>query len=221
MAQAVENLLREWDSEHKGVPPEESTLPVRFELQALRLLAEGSPVSSDRLAAEMNLPADLVRIIFEATRARGEWDDQGRLLGQALTLVPTQHHFKVDGKDLYAWCAFDTLFLPALLGKTAQVESVDPVSGEKVQLTVTPDGVVEFSPEGMVLSVFLEGEPTGPQSSMCSQMHFFGSRESAETWLKDHPGVSLASLEEAFEMVRTYVISPFERALGELGAQEL
>ena len=44
-------------------------------------------------------------------------------LGWELTLRPTPHGFNVDGKQLYTWCALDTLFFPAVIGRPARVES--------------------------------------------------------------------------------------------------
>ncbi|WP_455153162.1 organomercurial lyase [Cupriavidus basilensis] len=32
------------------------------------------------------------------------------LVGYGLTLRETRHAFEVDGRRLYTWCAFDTLF---------------------------------------------------------------------------------------------------------------
>jgi len=117
-------LLTTWDFENNGIPPSESTLPARLELQALRLLAEGQPVSPERLAAKLDLPVTIVTAIFYQKRASaGEWNNEGHLIGSALTLVPTQHSIRVKSQELYAWCAFDTLMLPGLLGESAQVDA--------------------------------------------------------------------------------------------------
>jgi hypothetical protein len=41
------------------------------------------------------------------------------------------------GVTLYAWCAWDTLFIPELLGRTARVES-SCLETKKVRLSVAP-----------------------------------------------------------------------------------
>ncbi|MCQ4438245.1 organomercurial lyase, partial [Clostridioides difficile] len=46
-----------------------------------------------------------------------EWDDYGNVVGYGLTLRETPHTFEVDGRRLYTWCAFDTLFFPALIDR--------------------------------------------------------------------------------------------------------
>jgi alkylmercury lyase len=55
-----------------------------------------------------------------------------------LSLRATAHQFTVAGRRLYAWCARDALFLPALLGQPARVRSRCPATGATVTLTVDP-----------------------------------------------------------------------------------
>jgi hypothetical protein len=43
-------------------------------------------------------------------------------------------------------------------------------------------------------------------------MHFFATRAAAEAWVKDHPGVAILSLEEAFELARVHWIDRTRRA---------
>ena len=44
-------------------------------------------------------------------------DERGHVIGHGgLALDETVHRFDVDGRRLHAWCAWDTLFLPELLG---------------------------------------------------------------------------------------------------------
>jgi alkylmercury lyase len=52
-----------------------------------------------------------------------ETDEQGRIVGSGLTLRPTPHRFALDGRQLYTWCALDTLIFPVVLGQGATVES--------------------------------------------------------------------------------------------------
>jgi alkylmercury lyase len=72
------------------------------------------------------MPPDVVK------RALAEWggfftDEQGHVIGfLGLSIRPMPHRLTVTGRTLYAWCAFDTLFLPELLGAAAEVESRCP-----------------------------------------------------------------------------------------------
>ena len=56
-------------------------------------------------------------------------------------------------------------------------------------------------------------DKAGPESEACSQMNFFTSRETAETWLKEHEGGTILTVEEAFQLARTIWIEPFAKAL--------
>jgi len=58
-----------------------------------------------------------------------------------LSLHETTHCLEVSGKTLYGWCAWDTLFIPELLGSTARIISICPVTGKEIQLTVSSTGI--------------------------------------------------------------------------------
>ncbi len=87
-----------------------------------------------------------------ARRLGAEFDDDGNLVGWGLALVPTPHKYWANGHDLYAWCAADTISIPSVLNHTAAIDSPDPISGEIVQLTVTPVGVRGLTPNSAVVS---------------------------------------------------------------------
>ncbi len=37
-----------------------------------------------------------------------EFDHEGKIVGRGITLVPTPHHFWVEGHALFTWCAFSS-----------------------------------------------------------------------------------------------------------------
>lgn len=206
----VEDIIQAWRSQAAGVPKEQLAFSVQFQVKAFQALAEGQPVSAQRLATDLGLPVEQTAAMLEQLgQTGGEVDSEGRLQGVVLTLNPTPHRFRVQGNDLYAWCALDTLFLPAYLEETAQVESVCPVTGELIRLTVTSTGVAAYSPDSTVVSVVdpssVSRSARGPQSAACSQMHFFSSREAAERWQADHPGVALCTVEEAYRVAQASI----------------
>lgn len=212
-----EELLRKWDYDANQTPIEASTLPHRFELQALRLLALGEPVSAEMVASKLGIPAGIAQSVFEASRGKGQWDAEGRLIGSALTLVPTPHHFRIMDRDLYTWCAHDAIFLPGLLGAVAEVESPDPLSGERINLRIGPQGPETYNPESAVLTILQSAEPaTGPDSPVCINSHFFTSRASAEEWSKDQKGVEIMLIEDAFAQVKENLLDAVQPILNEL-----
>ena len=220
----VDEVIQAWTSQIDDKPEDEREAineRFRLSLELLRLLAEGRPVSARKVATQAGLPLEAVEAALEKfEKEGGEFDQHGNLVGAALTLNPTPHRFRLNGNELYTWCSLDAIFLPGLLGKTAEVESTCPVTGEPIRLTIAPDGIVAASPEQAVLSITIPGvscatddscasNKTGPQSDACSQMHFFSSQEAAETWLVNHPGVVIFSLDEAFLLAKENWIDRF------------
>ena len=58
-------------------------------------------------------------------------DRERRVLGfGGLATMPMHHRFEVDGRELSTWCAWDSLFIPEILGRSARVASLDPENGE-------------------------------------------------------------------------------------------
>lgn len=133
------------------------------------------------------------------------WDAQDRVVGfwgiHANHITPT-HAIEVDGTTVYAWCAWDTLFITEILGQQTQVTSTDPHTGETIGLTVTPTGVTSPDPTGTVVSLLLpeNGLTDDAIQRFCHKVHFFTSQESAEAWIEGRPGMFTVTLKEAFEL---------------------
>jgi alkylmercury lyase len=181
----------------------------------IRLLAEGQPVSLQRLAETLNLPQGRVR------ETLSQWPgvhyiDRGSVVGfWELALSQMPHHFQVDGRVLYTWRARDSLFIPGILGKTAKVESTDPVINEKISLVVDPENVQELEPAETVVS-FLEPDgvfDSDVNQSFCHFVHFFASRKSGERWTSAHNGTLLLSVDQAYELGRQTNARNFGEAL--------
>lgn len=141
----------------------------------LRLLSEGSPVTVSDLATASGRSEDTVRRGLSVA-SDTEYVDVGRVIGLALTLRPTPHRFAVEGRQLYTWCALDTLFFPALIGKAATIESTSPGSGSLVRVTTGADGTItSVHPDTAVLSVMVPDDDGPVRSSFCNQVHYFAS----------------------------------------------
>jgi alkylmercury lyase len=169
-----------------------------------RLLAEGQPVRAAALADRVRMPLE------EVDRALAEWggiftDDQDRVIGfLGLSIRPMPHRLTVAGRTLYAWCAFDTLFLPELLGATAEVESQCPTTGERIALTVEGTEVTDARPGDTVLSYLHKDEPLDQNviKSFCHYIHFFANSAAAAEWTVRHEGTFTLSLAEGSEIAR-------------------
>ena len=123
----------------------------------LHQLANGEPVAISRL------PDGAAFVL--ARWPNVDYDEHGHVVAfGGLSLTPTAHRFTVGGRRLYAWCAWDSLFLPALLDRSANVESTCPVTGIDVRLTVDPDGVRRVDPQPLWVS-FPPAATTPPPTS--------------------------------------------------------
>lgn len=165
----------------------------------LQILAEGEPVTVEDIASTTGKPVKEVRKVL-STLSSVELDEQGRVVGYGLTLVPTPHRFEIDGKQLYAWCALDTLMFPELIGRTVHIESPCHGTGKPVRLTVEPGRVVSVEPSTSVVSIVTPDAMSSVRSAFCNEVHFFSSPSAAQNWLNQHPGASVLSVEDAFEL---------------------
>ena len=177
----------------------------RVALSTYRRLARGIPASLGEIAADVGGQVEEVRRIL------GDWigvytDEDKRVIGfWGLAIAKMKHRFQLDGVRLHTWCAWDTLFLPELLGKTARVESACAMSGQPVRLTVSPAGVESADPASPFVS-FLAPEACRFQGDIikrfCHYVHFFRSRDDGEAWIAKTPGTFLLTLDEAVELAR-------------------
>lgn len=210
-----DRLIEEYREVYDSIPQEALELDLRVTIKTIQALARGKPVSPNELAKIWGVPLEQVRpVLAGAVEAgRAEVDSRGDLVSGVLSLNPTAHQISMDNQHLYAWCAYDAIYTPGVVGKTARIVSQDPVTGESIRVTITPEGVEDVRPEGTVVSVV--GGKTdmrgGPDSPRCSQMLFFGSRESANQWLQGRSNVSILTVEEAFEIARQFQIEPARR----------
>lgn len=177
----------------------------RLSLALYRELARGAPVSPSSLANRVEMPTDVV------TQQLRSWpgvyyDGKQRVIGfWGLAIAPMPHRLRVDSRELYAWCAWDTLFLPALLGTGVEVESSCRASGHPVRLTVTPHRIESAAPAGLLVSFLLPDAAAMSANvitSFCHYVHFFRSREAAQPWLDGHPETFLLPLADAYELGR-------------------
>jgi alkylmercury lyase len=194
-AQAVAHAAPSLDDEEKQIT-----------IATYRLLAQGGPVSEAQIASKADVPIESVQVSL------GAWplvlrDEQGRVIGfwglHVHHVEPT-HAMTVDGTTMYGWCAEDTLFIPEILGRSAQVTSTDPKDGTPIHLTVTSEGIADLDPPEAVVSLLLpEGGFTDDAiARFCHRIYFFSSPGSATEWIAGRPGMFFIPVGEAFELGR-------------------
>ncbi|MGH7320299.1 MAG: organomercurial lyase [Candidatus Rokuibacteriota bacterium] len=200
-----------------GYSPEQA----RLLLRVLRTLAQGRAVSGTDLDAFAD---DLGWARAEAhtfLRPLTERDAADRIVGVlGLSLAEHPHGFTVDGHRMSTWCAEDTLFLPALLGQTATVESASPLSRDPIRLTVGPEGVQAVTPPETVVSIALVdpdqavfGSVEAMWMTFCHHIHFFKSREEAARWAAGREDLAILTPDEGYRIGRQ-LVSRFLAAAG-------
>lgn len=176
----------------------------------LRELSRGEAVTLTQVARTLGAPADTAEALLGGSALSPFilTDEAGRIQSfLGLSVTPTHHCLRVGGRQLWAWCASDTLFLPELLGESATIESRDPESGQLVRLTVTPDGVGVSEPDGIAVSMM------PPQAwdifsaerimaSACHFIFFFASPASGKRWQAAHPETALLTLDESVMLAK-------------------
>jgi alkylmercury lyase len=164
---------------------------VRIFPQVTRLLARGRPLSVaqvEQLSAGLSIAPGATGSFV---RQVDEPDAHDQIIGAIrLSLGNQLHHLHVKDVTLLAWCALDTLFLPAILQKTAIVESPSPVNHHLIRLGVSPEQVEEVSPAGAVVSLVvadLRREDLASVEAIWNDLwthtHFFAAREEGERWV--------------------------------------
>ncbi|MCA1703340.1 MAG: alkylmercury lyase MerB [Actinobacteria bacterium] len=198
-------------------PPREDAPLAR---RLLRLLAKGRAASAAALAEGVGTDPAAAASALESW-PNVELDRAGHVVSfSGLSLTPTPHRFEVGGQSLYAWCAWDTLFLPALLGEPATVRSTCPMTGTNVELEVTLSGVTHTQPGELFVS-FPPVAITGTNnitSSFCCHVHFLAGAAAADAWRKRHPDGMVFDLEAAYELGRRTVAPLLALAQPEVSA---
>ena len=170
-------------------------------LKLLALLSSGKPVPQDQLAETLNRDSADVR------RKLRQWsgvfyDDAHNVVAFfGVSVRETHHRLLVNGNTSFAWCAWDTLFIPTLLNTTVDVSSTCAQSGAAINLIVSPAGIDSVQPSDTVLSFLTPDESelrNDITTSFCHFIHFFRTREDGEIWASNHAGTFLLSLDDAF-----------------------
>jgi hypothetical protein len=175
----------------------------RIAVSVYELLAQGDPVTPTALAARAGVDEEVVVETLEGWPGVFR-DDQGRVVGfWGLAVPKMDHRFQAEGgKPIYAWCALDPFLIVPVIGRAARVESKDPVTGEAITMTVTPDGVEDVSPASAVVSFLVPDRPFDQDviQSFCHFVLNFASRDSAERWASEREGIVLLPVADAFQV---------------------
>jgi len=185
------------------LPKELTPAEQRLSIQIYRLLAKGEPVAWERLAESLDISLD------EANDILKDWigvyyNDENHIIGYwGLALLEMDHRFIVDGRILYTWCAWDSLFIPELLGKTVIIESTCPETERPIRLIAGPDGVKSIDPAEAVMSILTVNQEKLNENIMtnfCHFIYFFSSESAGKRWASKHEGTYILSIEDGVNL---------------------
>jgi len=180
----------------------------RLFVQTLRRLTEGKPLNAqdvEEIAAGVGLTKEQADNVLNWI---AEKNDDGEIVGMAgLSQNQWNQKFRINGRDFTTWCALDTLYLPQVIGQTAEVEAPDPETGATVRFTLGPNGV-DDAPEDAVISIVVpkikdKGIESAEQiwTAFCSYSLYFTSVENGQKWFEDkHVEPIFLSIEEGHEL---------------------
>ena len=192
-----------------GIPPDFGPDNSRLLIKVWRTLANGQPVTQEQIndiSTELGLSGDLTNEFLRQVTERDADDNIIGLVGLSLN-ENWAHQFNIEGAPLRTWCAWDSLFLPALVGKRVVVESESPVSGKTVCLVVSPEKVESSTPPDAVVSIATIDPALHDVSSVeaiwgnfCHQVFFFPSKAEAEQWAEGKKNIAILSVHDAYEL---------------------
>jgi alkylmercury lyase len=192
-----------------------SVAEAHLAVSAYRLLAEGRPVEPAVLAEATGwTPAE---VDAQLTSWPGVYrDDAGRLVGfwGLATEAVSGHHLEVEGAGtVWAWCAFDPLFIAPVLESQVRVTSPCPQTGTTIRLTVDGQNVRDLDPPAAVMSFLVPDRPFDAEirQTFCHFVHVLASPTAAEDWRAKHPGTFWLPLGDAVEVARRVTAAVFPR----------
>jgi hypothetical protein len=161
----------------------------------LRRFAAGEPPSPDGIAAaatRFGVDAEDAFATFAAEDLVHRDPATGAIVvAYPFAGRPRGHRVLIDGACwVDAMCAIDALGIAPMLGALIEVTSYDPASGAEIWVRLDPGDGAWWEPE---TAVVLAGSNRGRGPSVggcCDVLNFFETRESAERYLRAHPGIT-------------------------------
>lgn len=172
-----------------------------FLVKAQQLLLDGRPVSPEQIATSLQMSRDEVTATLRYMGAA--FDEDGNLVGLGLSVVPTKHSYKINGRQLYVWCAADAITFPIFHKAAAVIESPDPISGELIRLTSSPEGASDIEPSTAVVT-WMPGTESYEKirANICNFTNFFASVKTASQYVSKHPELIIVSVDDVFQLAR-------------------
>jgi len=172
-----------------------------------RLLGNGTAVTFAALAQKLSMDVkETGTLLSELPPSAIQYNDGGVITAFiGLSLAPTPHRLLLDHRVLYTWCVFDGLFLPEILGKSANIITHCPVTGEKISVHLASDKLISYEPRDAVMSVVTPDAQScrnNLRGAFCEHVSFFLDTETFRLWAENKENIKMMALEDAYLLAR-------------------
>ncbi len=180
---------------------------VPLSLALYRRLGASAPVTRAELADDLDMSAAALESDLRAIPPSAlDIDSNGAIVAfGGLSQIPASHRFTVGDLALYTWCVFDALFLPRLIGKSAISITRCPVTGERIEISLTPTAIRSSRPAAPVMSIVAPDTMAcrdNLRGAFCNHVNFFADSDAFRKWAGGGTDVAAVSLEEAHGLAR-------------------
>jgi alkylmercury lyase len=180
--------------------------------KAFPLLAEGRPVSVNRLAREAGMTTTSVAKALDTVGV--DLGGNGDITGIfGITLAKSPHRINFGESVLFTCCALAAHVVPCLLEREVEIHSEDPVTRNRIRITIASDGLKAAEPDTTVASMIVTDERAVREDvpiSLCQHVRHFKSSETADAFAASDTRryvITLAELEAAARGVQTAIWS--------------
>lgn len=217
MSAAAPIRVAEIDAALAAAAPRLGADEQRLAVAVYRLLATGRPVTATAAAHCARVAPGEVERTWQSWPAVF-FDDQHRVVGLwGLGLSVMPHRLRVENTEVFAWCAWDPLFLARVVGPM-QVVTSDPVTNEPVRYRIGGDATITDASHPRPVLSFVRPDRRWDDDVMATFCHHiwqFSDQSAGEDWARQHPGTMVISLDDAVELARRHVRRTFNQVLGD------
>ena len=198
-----------------GATPALDEREQRLALTVYRLLATGRPVTVRAAATDVGQSDDAVE------RTLQSWpgvfrDDTGAVIAfWGLSIYEMPHRLHVAGASVFAWCAWDPLFLAAIVGPM-DVATDDPTTGDTIAYQIDSTGAIsDLTHHDAVLSFLRPDRPWDDTivTTFCHYVRMFRDVAAARRWTATNEGTFVISLAAAVDLAGRHLHRSFDRTL--------
>jgi len=135
-------------------------------------------------------------------------NSSGKVVGSyPMTVEDTPHKIKVNGHEINAMCALDSLGISPMFGKKVQIESKCHATGEPVCLEQNGSVITDAKPSTDVHFGIIWSSPNGCCAhSLCTEMVFLKDKETAQAWEQECSSREVYDLDEAIEFSSKFFV---------------